>query len=51
MVKIPCFHSKGKGLLPGQGTKIPNAMQHSQKTNKQKITVSRHTCRDVQTPK
>ena len=47
MVKIPCFHSRGKGLIPGQGTKIPNAMQHSQKTEKQKTIVSRHTYRDV----
>ena len=25
MIHIPCFHSRGKGSIPGQGTKIPCA--------------------------
>ena len=28
-----CFHCKGHGSLPGKGTKIPQASQHSQLKN------------------
>ena len=31
MVKTPCLQAGGKGLIPGQGTKIPHAMQYGQK--------------------
>ena len=36
VVKTPCFHSRGMGLIPGQGTKIPHTVQHGQ-TLKKKI--------------
>ena len=41
MVRIPGFHCCGPGSIPGQGTEIPQAMEHSQKkqTNKKKTTV------------
>ena len=26
VVKIPCFHFRGHGSIPGQGTKIPHAV-------------------------
>ena len=29
------FHCHGSGSIPGQGTKILQAMRHSKKTNKQ----------------
>ena len=35
MVRIPGFHCCGPGSVPGQGTEIPQAVEHSQKTNKQ----------------
>ena len=36
MVRIPGFHCCGLGSIPGQGTEIPQAAQHSTaKTNKQ----------------
>ena len=31
VVKTPCLQAGGKGLIPGQGTKIPHAMQYGQK--------------------
>ena len=31
-----CFHCGGPGSSPGWGTKIPQAMQHSQKKRKKK---------------
>ena len=34
VVMIPCFHCRGVGSIPGQGTKIPNAKQYSQKKKK-----------------
>ena len=35
VVKTPSFHAGSTGLVPGQGTKTPNAMWHSQnKINK-----------------
>ena len=35
-VNTPCFHWRGTGSIPGQGTKIPYAVQCKQKvqTNK-----------------
>ena len=38
VVRTPCFHCGGVGSIPGQGTKIPQAVQCGQKTktNKQK---------------
>ena len=33
MVRIPGFHCHGPGSVPGWGTEIPCAMQHSQKNN------------------
>ena len=35
MVKTPCFHCRGRGSIPGRGTKIPHATWRSQKTEKQ----------------
>ena len=36
VVKTPCFHCRGHGFdsIPGQGTKIPQAMQRGQKKKK-----------------
>jgi len=34
VVKTPCFHSRGMGLIPGQGTKIPHTVQHGQTLKK-----------------
>ena len=34
VVRIPYFHCRGTGLIPGQGTKILHAAQHSQKEKK-----------------
>ena len=33
---LHAFIAKGTGSIPGQGTKIPQAMQHSQKTKQNK---------------
>ena len=30
VVRIPGFHCQGPGSIPGRGTEIPQAMQHSQ---------------------
>ena len=35
VVGTPCFHCQGLGLIPGRGTKIPQAALCSQKKNKQ----------------
>ena len=35
VVRIQCFHCWGPGSIPGQGTKILQAAQLGQKTNKQ----------------
>ena len=37
VVKTPHFQGRGMGSIPGQGTKIPHAMQHGQKTLKKKF--------------
>ena len=34
MVRIPSFHCRGLGSIPGQGTEIPQAAQRSQKKKK-----------------
>ena len=34
-VKIPGFHCRGPGSIPGWGIEIPQATWHGQKTNKQ----------------
>ena len=34
VVETLCFHCKGYELDPGQGTKIPHAVQHGQKKKK-----------------
>ena len=39
MVRIPPFQHSGHGLIPGPVTKIPHAMQYSQK-EKEKILAS-----------
>ena len=33
VVRNPSFHAKGPGSIPGQGTKIPKALRHSQGEN------------------
>ena len=35
MVRARRFHGRGPGSIPGRGTKIPQALWHGQKTNKQ----------------
>ena len=35
LVKTICFQYRGLGSIPGWGTKIPDTMEHSRKTNKQ----------------
>ena len=30
MIRTPCFHCRGTGLVPGQGTKISHAAQYGQ---------------------
>ena len=37
MVGFHAFTAKGRGSSPGRGTKIPQAMQHSQKKKKKKL--------------
>lgn len=34
VVKSQAFTDKGLGLVPGQGTKVPQATRHDQKINK-----------------
>ena len=34
VVKTQAFTDKGLGLVPGQGTKVPQAAWHGQKINK-----------------
>ena len=34
VVKISCSQSRGKGLIPGQGTKILHVTKHGQKKKK-----------------
>ena len=36
VVRITGFHCRGLGSVPGQGTEIPQAMQHCQKKQKTK---------------
>ena len=36
VVRTQCLHCRGPGLIPVQGTKIPQAMQCSQKKKKEK---------------
>ena len=36
VVKTPCFQCRGVGSIPGQGTKIPHAMQYVAKKEKKK---------------
>ena len=38
--KMPCFQCRGPGSIPGQGIRIPHAMGHGQKEEKEKITLS-----------
>ena len=38
VVKTLCFHCRGLGLIPGQGTKIPHATWHNPKEEKKKKT-------------
>ena len=40
MVRIPGFHHHGLDSVPGQGTKILQAVQHSQKKEKVKNYIS-----------
>ena len=40
-VKVPRFHCRGKGLIPGQGTKILQAMCGMAKKRKKKNIKSR----------
>ena len=37
VVKNQCFHCRGTGSIPGQGTKVPQAVQCSQKKKKKKV--------------
>ena len=37
VVRTQCLHCRGPGLIPVQGTKIPQAMQCSQKKKKKKL--------------
>ena len=37
VVRTWCFHCWGPGLIPGQWTKIPQAMQESKKNKNKKI--------------
>ena len=37
VVRTMCFHCQGPSSVPGQGTKIPQAVQYSQKKKKCKI--------------
>ena len=37
VVSTRCFQCQGPGWIPGQGTKIPQAMWHGQKKKKKKI--------------
>ena len=39
VVKTPCFHGMGTGLIPGQGTKILHAAWHGQKKKKDVICI------------
>ena len=41
VVKTPCFQGKGHGLIPGQGTKIPQG-QKKKKMEKEKKKKSLH---------
>ena len=34
--RTPCFHCRGPGLIPGQGTKVPHDVWHGQKKKKKK---------------
>ena len=47
MVKIPSFHCRGHGLIPGQGTKIPHKLsgraKKNKKTNKKTLDISMHS--------
>ena len=36
VVRIPGFHCLGSGSVPGQGTEIPQAVQHSKKKKERK---------------
>ena len=38
MVRTGALTAEGPGLIPGQGTKIPQAAQHSQKKKKKNYT-------------
>ena len=35
VVRARCFHCQGRGLIPGWGAKILQAMQHSQKRERE----------------
>ena len=40
VVRTQCFHCRDLGSIPGQGTKIPQVMWHSQKKKKLTINIS-----------
>ena len=43
-VRVPCSHCRGPGFIPGGGTKLPQAVQCSQKKKKKKsrVILERH---------
>ena len=47
MVRIPGFHHHGLGSTPGQGTKILQAVQHSQKEEKVENYISSSDFRNM----
>ena len=44
MIGIPGFHCCGLGSVPGRGTEIPQAVQHSQKTKQNKTKTKEVSC-------